>query len=1163
MMNFGRERARCIDKASSRHRTQWLTCSLLLLLALVMWGCPGKPTLTNSVIKGIKIVAPADGKILNAESDADKQRPGVQLNVKVMLELEGEGTFPANVKVTLKTNGKREATVSATGKDISYEKYTLDEGANTLQATVTLPDGKVLNSETIQVTADSQCYVISFSTPKDGAVLGLRDDENTNKPGLQQTIIVEVDKKAVEPVKLVIKDENGKEFPHEAKPVEGQAAFNELTLPEGKVSLTARVVDAAGNVCDAKAEITVQVGAPAVSIESPTAAKQLCPADDSNQQEKGFQVAVQVKTSAEDKSEATLFLNGKAHQGPSIVANGAVTFTATLPDLQAITTGTLYVSVKDTLGNVGKSKEVEVKARTRGYELAFVGLLDGQTITEAIDADKNKSGIQLRVRFTTTAPDGVEHTLDFDGTKLTSKSQNGQVEYQVDLKEGKNCFEASVLEPTCQTKNEETKLCVNVKEPGLPVMSCKLTSKAAPAFDTNNHVALNSSFDEDTQTVGIQNTLVCSTDAEKDQVVKLDLDGAGQTKKLIDAAGSLREATFSGLTFKEGTSTLKVEVTNKFGKTVKQTYTVLVDLNPPSAITDLAATVKDHRKASAELKWSPPADAGSTLVKRYEVRYTSLLSTITEQDWDKPEGKVNLKITSAPGGTATAILPGLSVGKTYWIAIRGKDAAGNLGGISNVVKISIEFKSFKFTETGSGKGFFGYRFAVGDFDADGTKDVAVSEYRASPTGAPNSGAVHIFYGQKITSGSYFPSKPDVTITGESGSVFGQRLSALGDINGDGFDDFAVAAPRAASAKGRVYMFFGGPRGTSLKNGGASTLARVIITGNSSSDFFAQGMLAVGAQKGSLDLSGDKKADLLIGAVSRVNTGLQTKGAVFIFNSRATYPTAGQPALTLTTADADTTILNDSEKNGSRGSAFFGFSLASGDIDKDGTLDIVISAFASNTVLGFYGPLKPVNKVVKSSTASFKIDASATAGESFGTSMAIVGDINKDNKLDLVISANRGQAPGRPVRSGQSFLFSGAKLIRGAATLIAGKDAAVSWYGKATATFLDRVAPAGDLNNDGFDDFIITEAFVSQTTPSVLSNGAVYIFYGKASFSNMKSGLAESAADLVFRGSVSKSGAGAGGLLSNVDFTGDGFPDILFSETPAAQAGLKGRLYLKY
>ena len=89
--------------------------------------------------------------------------------------------------------------------------------------------------------------------------------------------------------------------------------------------------------------------------------------------------------------------------------------------------------------------------------------------------------------------------------------------------------------------------------------------------------------------------------------------------------------------------------------------------------------------------------------------------------------------------------------------------------------------------------------SLGDVDADGHDDFAVGHWNVG------SGAVHIFSGAtgallRILEGS----APD--------DRFGRALAALGDLNGDGFADFAVAASGNDDGgvdSGKVYVYSGG------------------------------------------------------------------------------------------------------------------------------------------------------------------------------------------------------------------------------------------------------------------------------------------------------------------------------------------------------------------
>lgn len=131
---------------------------------------------------------------------------------------------------------------------------------------------------------------------------------------------------------------------------------------------------------------------------------------------------------------------------------------------------------------------------------------------------------------------------------------------------------------------------------------------------------------------------------------------------------------------------------------------------------------------------------------------------------------------------------------------------------------------------------FGYGSAAGDFNLDGHQDVLAGAPGADRMGYTNNGIVYIIFGRadfgNILLGDidnfYYSvlggqrtsadNPPRVEIYGDkSGARLGERQTALGDVNGDGIPDIAIASPvmdsPTAANTGFVGIIFGGQRMT--------------------------------------------------------------------------------------------------------------------------------------------------------------------------------------------------------------------------------------------------------------------------------------------------------------------------------------------------------------
>ena len=289
--------------------------------------------------------------------------------------------------------------------------------------------------------------------------------------------------------------------------------------------------------------------------------------------------------------------------------------------------------------------------------------------------------------------------------------------------------------------------------------------------------------------------------------------------------------------------------------------------------------------------------------------------------------------------------------------------------------------------TGESSGGFGISFASGDFNADGRIDLAVGGYLASFNG----GRAYIFYNDGSLPTTAVSA--DVIITGGAASDYLGYTLTVGDFNADGRTDIATAAYNYSSGTGRAYIFY---NDDSFPTTAAT--ADVTLTGDAASNYFGFA-LAAG------DMNADGRTDLIVGAYGNTSS----TGKVYLYETRENFAWQIQRQVGATPR----TSLNGTGqemKIAGEASSQFGYAMETGDLNSDGKQDLVVGAPQYSSTTGrtyiFYSD---GSMPTGASSADVVITSSATTG--LGSSLA-TGDFNSDGRIDLAIGAvNAGSGNG--------------------------------------------------------------------------------------------------------------------------------------------------------
>lgn len=361
---------------------------------------------------------------------------------------------------------------------------------------------------------------------------------------------------------------------------------------------------------------------------------------------------------------------------------------------------------------------------------------------------------------------------------------------------------------------------------------------------------------------------------------------------------------------------------------------------------------------------------------------------------------------------------------------------------------------------------------VGDLDGDGVLDFAATSPGRTAGGA-GSGRVAV---HSSKSGRLL-----FAADGRPGDQLGMSAAAAGDVDGDGTSDVVVGAPQGGAEPGCAVVLSGKTGGEILR-----------IRGESAGDQFGVKVCGAG------DLDQDGRADVAVGAwradgpagadAGRVTVHSGRTGAVLVriegeragerFGAAVDVAGTGDgrriaigamdggpggrgrvQVLRLGAREAVPHFTIDAAPTGADfGQYFVAFA---GDVDGDGTDDVCATDFSDAAK----GPETGRVVVASGKDGRRLLDVPGRrAGEGFGTSRAVCGDVDGDGRADLIVGAWR-DAEGAP---------SG-----GSCRLLSGRD------GSVLATFTSRMEQdtlgfdavgLGDVDGDGATDFLLSAAW---------------------------------------------------------------------------------------
>jgi hypothetical protein len=268
-----------------------------------------------------------------------------------------------------------------------------------------------------------------------------------------------------------------------------------------------------------------------------------------------------------------------------------------------------------------------------------------------------------------------------------------------------------------------------------------------------------------------------------------------------------------------------------------------------------------------------------------------------------------------------------------------------------------------------------------------------------------------------------------------------------------------------------------------------------------------------------DVNGDGHSDILAGA-HQYDNGQLNEGAAFLF-----YGNTASVSLAAVTLEAN------------QAGAMMGYAVSSaGDLDGDGFTDVMVGARLYTNGQAYEGAVfiykGSASGLIKNNPQRLESDQ---VDARFGHSIASAGDVNGDHYPEIIIGAYLYDAAlygDALVNQGAAFLYFGVGFgdqgWRKTMITVDQREAQVGW----------AVAGAGDVNGDGFSDFMIGARYYDNQKAN---EGIALIYYGGHSMDYKWP-------DVSVTGEQQDAWLGSA-LAPAGDVNGDGYSDLIIGAYP--------------